>query len=331
MTIIQRMASYWCFIGMGLAGVFLAEAAYAVNIPPIPEMSSEAAVLHPELVQRRVALRLERDQLHDRTLSHNSKCGRVEEGSAAEASCASQLEALSAAVDRHIQASTQFIEDYNAAEAARIQDSGLRGAKSDNTQQPNLDPMVVDARNVPTGLPKSVEAEIPNTPAGNRVRKGFQAVMDHDWQVALAWFKDALNHEPDNAGIMRLIDLAEYTMQHRQQLPPPASKRTPNADDKAQIDAKMATLERIEDEKMDEDLARALDDFYRNYLPKHPELLEKGKPSVPAKKTDATNRDNDRFFPAPAEQKANWQPFFRDLFTIPPRPSSPTKVSAPRG
>ncbi len=81
----------------------------------------------------------------------------------------------------------------------------------------NTDPMVVDTRNVPTGLPKNVENSIPNTPAGNRVRKGLQSIMDNDWKVALAWFQDALNHQPGDPGFKRLVDLAQYTLQKRGQ------------------------------------------------------------------------------------------------------------------
>ena len=82
------------------------------------------------------------------------------------------------------------------------------------------DPMVVDARNVPSGLPKSVNNAIAgayaDAPAGvsDRVRKGFQAVATHDWILAKAWFKDALNHDPNNAGLKRLIELADYTEKH---------------------------------------------------------------------------------------------------------------------
>ena len=77
------------------------------------------------------------------------------------------------------------------------------------------DPKVVDTRKVPSGLPKSVEATIPHTPAGDRVRKGFQAIAGHDWKVALAWFQDALNKEPDDPGLQRLVDLAQFTLDHR--------------------------------------------------------------------------------------------------------------------
>jgi hypothetical protein len=98
-------------------------------------------------------------------------------------------------------------------------DSSL-GLKGLGDSSAVTDSMVVDARNVPTGLPKSVADSIPNTPAGNRVRKGFQAISSsdwrqHDWKVALAWFQDALNHDPGNPGIKELVDMAQYTLNKR--------------------------------------------------------------------------------------------------------------------
>lgn len=86
-----------------------------------------------------------------------------------------------------------------------------------------VDPRVVDARQVPTGLPPAVEAAIPATPAGDRVRKGFQAITDHDWKVARAWFQDALNHEPGNPGLQRLVDLANFTLDYHGPASAPAA------------------------------------------------------------------------------------------------------------
>jgi tetratricopeptide (TPR) repeat protein len=80
---------------------------------------------------------------------------------------------------------------------------------------PSGDPRVVDARNVPSGLSKPVENAIAgayaNSPPGvsDRVRKGFQAVADRDWKVAKAWFEEALNRDPNNAGLKRLIELSD--------------------------------------------------------------------------------------------------------------------------
>jgi hypothetical protein len=70
---------------------------------------------------------------------------------------------------------------------------------------------IVDARAVASGLPagtdRAIAAVYGNAPAGvaDRVRKGFQAVMVHDWKVARAWFEDALLRDPQNAGLKRLI------------------------------------------------------------------------------------------------------------------------------
>jgi hypothetical protein len=79
------------------------------------------------------------------------------------------------------------------------------------------DPRVVDARNVPSGLPKSVDDAISSgyssAPPGvsDRVRKGFQAIATHDWKAARACFQDARNHDPNNDGLKRLVALADYT------------------------------------------------------------------------------------------------------------------------
>jgi len=74
------------------------------------------------------------------------------------------------------------------------------------------DSMIVDARDVPSGLPTLVEDSIPDTPAGDRFRKGFQAITRRDWRVAVAWFQDALNRDPGNPELLRLVDFSQYTL-----------------------------------------------------------------------------------------------------------------------
>ena len=71
---------------------------------------------------------------------------------------------------------------------------------------------IVDARAVASGLPAGTDRAIADlygkAPAGvsDRVRKGFQAVMVRDWNVARAWFEDALLRDPSNPGLKKLIE-----------------------------------------------------------------------------------------------------------------------------
>jgi len=75
---------------------------------------------------------------------------------------------------------------------------------------------VVDACSVASGLSQGVDDAIAgvygNAPPGvsDRVRKGFQAVMERDWKVAKAWFEDALNRDPGNANLKRLVLLTDH-------------------------------------------------------------------------------------------------------------------------
>ena len=84
---------------------------------------------------------------------------------------------------------------------------------------PSGNTRVVDARNVPSGMPKGLDSAIENAylsaPPGvsDRVRKGFQAVMGSDWKVAKAWFQDALRLDPTNVGLKRLAALTDYSKQ----------------------------------------------------------------------------------------------------------------------
>ena len=223
--------------------------------------------------------------------------------------------------DRNSAASSLRGSDGTAPVAAG--DTGLRGTTTTELrgsspppelrsstpppEQPVTDPMVVDARHVPTGLPASLETEIPNTPAGDRVRKGFQAIQDHDWNVARAWFEDALLRDPGNAGIARLVDLASFTLK-RESLPHlGAASAAP------QIGAAAPTpgVNTIESH-----LADLLTDFDRNYLPHHPELKQPWK--SPASPTSAPD-------------KTHWNDFFDNIFNPSKLSRYNVVVSAVRG
>jgi hypothetical protein len=112
-------------------------------------------------------------------------------------------------------------------------DSGLKGLASTDsglnnapyygdsgvvkTLPVNTDPMVVDARDVPSGLPKEINDAIPHTPAGESERKGFEAIQTHDWKAALIWFQDGLKKERSNIHLIKLIDLAESSLKSESQ------------------------------------------------------------------------------------------------------------------
>jgi hypothetical protein len=217
-------------------------------------------------------------------------------------------------------------------------DSGLKGASNaDATVALKTLPDVsteangVDPQQAPTGLPKSMEAEIPNTPAGDRVRKGFQAIMNHDWNLAHAWFQDALNHDPGNAGIQRLVELAEYTMNRPNNLHPLAAPRSLKADTRPQ-DATTATVDARLDKPMDPGLARALDDFNQKYSPKHPELQKPMIASPAAQRDKSNDQTKAASSPDPPHQaiKANWKAFFDSLFKTPSKQKVPTSVTGLR-
>lgn len=201
------------FVVMTVLGLFAMESAQAIDIPALPVVQPNIAATRPALVKQREALLKERKDLLDRTNSHNQLCSAVEVGSAAEASCTEAYPALEKAINSHIQASKQYNDDHLAAVNLA---ASLKPA-------PNADTSVVDARNVPSGLPKALDNAIASAysaaPPGvsDRVRKGFQAVMVRDWKVAKAWFQDALNRDPNNAGLKRLVALTDSSQQPNQQ------------------------------------------------------------------------------------------------------------------
>lgn len=226
------------------ATLSVASSAHAA-LPAMPEISTALpdAVRQP-LITKRGPLAERKLSLIAEAEDNKKRCSNIVVGSEQHRTCLEMQKDFNARVEVLRSEFEQLAEEINAA----MRRHTIR----------NIDPMVVDARNVPTGLPKSVEDEIPNTPAGNRVRKGFQAIMAHDWQVALAWFRDASNQEPGDAGLKRLVDLAQFTLQQETRPLPPASKRMPDADDKAQIAATMVAIERLENDRLGKEMEEAL-------------------------------------------------------------------------
>lgn len=104
-------------------------------------------------------------------------------------------------------------------------DTGSRSLKggSDHADQKlhskpasHTDTSVVDARVPMEGAYLTGQVpELKKSPAADRITKGFQAVIKHDWPLALAWFQDALNRDPGNAALKRSVDLAQWMVDRR--------------------------------------------------------------------------------------------------------------------
>lgn len=202
------------------------------------------------------------------------------------------------------------------------------------------DPTVVDARNAPSGLPKAIEAEIPATAAGDRVRKGFQAIATHDWKLAIAWFGDALNHDPHNAGIARLLDLSRFTFEHETQRKQTASSTTPpvSADGMAHVNAVMDrqmaeseshTVAKGDDKEEDAAANAAIDQARESE--EIDALVDKGLNEDLARSLAEYNASHAHLNAAISGLSSGWRAFFDALFKRPDRILRPLSVAGVRG
>jgi tetratricopeptide (TPR) repeat protein len=89
---------------------------------------------------------------------------------------------------------------------------------------PDNDSRVVDARGVPQPG-ADLLAKIPElqkSPAAEHIRKGYQALLNRDWQVTLAWWQEALALDPGNAALKRSVDLAKWMVDRQKEVRPGA-------------------------------------------------------------------------------------------------------------
>ncbi len=233
------------------------ESAQAGDIPGLSVMQPEIAATHQELVTQREALLKERKALLDRTNRHNTLCETVEVGSAADASCTKAYATLEMAINKHVQASERYNDNYLAA-VTHTRPAPIL---------PSNDSSVVDGRNVPSGLSKSVEHAIAiayaDAPPGvsDRVRKGFQAVVARDWKVAKAWFEDALNRDPGNANLKRFVAFVDQTPNRKKQGASPSQGAVPARQTLTSLNASASTMST-------EQVMKALEDIIEEYLGK---------------------------------------------------------------
>lgn len=215
----MKRFNYLALLVLLVTGFFNSALAQVPKLTAIPETLSTSP-RYAELVKSRATLVQQRDTLRAAVEVHNKNCTSVIEGTPLAEECArkwteleKQRKSYSEAVEKFNQSLAIAIAADKVAASLGLKESP-KNKLNDSPNSPSIlkDSSVVDARNVPSGLPKAVEDSIPNTPAGHRTRKGLQAVALRDWKVALAWFQDALHQEPNNPEIQKLVDFAQSSL-----------------------------------------------------------------------------------------------------------------------
>ena len=98
-----------------LIGLLSLGSASAESIPALPEIPIASSTAYPDLVTRRAVLVAARTVLRGRTEQHNSRCHSVVAESPEDARCENARATLAADVNRHIEASNQFIAKVERA------------------------------------------------------------------------------------------------------------------------------------------------------------------------------------------------------------------------
>jgi hypothetical protein len=160
------------------------------------------------LTAARVELETRIDAHNRRIDAFKARCGAVlATQTALIASCTQDYRATTAEATALEAEKTQFAARVAAATPAAVV---------------NTDPSVVDGRGPLTSA--EMVAKVPAlaaSPAADRIAKGFAAMSTHDWPVALAWWRDALSRDPNNAPLRRSVELAQWMVDYQKHHPRP--------------------------------------------------------------------------------------------------------------
>ncbi|MDI1301934.1 MAG: hypothetical protein PSX71_08520 [bacterium] len=115
-----------------------------------------------------------------------------------------------------------LIDGLNRAKAEKAKARMPAMAAPSRPAAVNAGKTVVDTRGVPQAGADLLERvpELRNSPEAGRIRKGYQALLNRDWPVALAWWQDALKRDPANAALKRSVALAQWMVDREKEVRP---------------------------------------------------------------------------------------------------------------
>ncbi len=173
-------------------------AAHAQAAKPVDIPDGLSAADKADLGSRKATLAEQRVALSESIKSHNGKCTKVAENSPLVGECRGSQAKIEAAMKAYQIA----VVNFNNLVSQKVAGSG--------------DTSVVDARVPRDGAWLTAQVpELAGSPAADRISKGFQAVVNHDWPVALAWWQEALQRDPGNAALKRSVELAQWMVDRR--------------------------------------------------------------------------------------------------------------------
>lgn len=177
------------------AVVGAATAATQSSLAPVPD--SVPGDLRRELLSNRAKVEARIDHFNRRATDYNARCQGIPTTHPTAAACQRERAALeqeAPAIERD-----KSVFNASVASAAVVV----------------TDPMVVDARVTVAG--SELVAQVPQlqgSPGATAMAKGFQAVINHDWTLALAWWQTAQLRDPANPAIAAGVDMAQWMVDY---------------------------------------------------------------------------------------------------------------------
>ncbi len=208
----KRTTSIWLLV----ITLFVVAGPVQAGLPAMPEIPADLPEeVRETLIVKRAPLAHRKLALIEEGELFNRSCVNLEKGSSRHQDCVAKQAEFHAKVEALRHDMGKLVDEIHAASAAETQ----------RRATPNLDPSVVDARVPRDGAHLIAQVpELERSPAADRITKGFQAVIRHDWPVALAWWQDALQRDPTNVALQRSVDLAQWMVKYRTAAPTESAK-----------------------------------------------------------------------------------------------------------